>query len=124
MDANQSRRAAGALVEDIALAYLQRHDYLLLARNYYSRQGEIDLVMSHQDYIVFVEVRHRLSSKYGGALESITWHKQQKLRKTALSFLTQHKAHNSACRFDVLCYSGALKQLNARTDPLWIKNAF
>ena len=124
MDANHNHRAAGAFVEDIALAFLKQRGYQLLARNFYSRHGEIDLIMSHQKCLVFVEVRHRLSSKYGGALESITWHKQQRLRKTALRFMTKYKAHNSACRFDVLCYSGALKQLNVHTHPLWIKNAF
>lgn len=124
MDANQNHRAAGAIVEDIALAYLEQHDYKLLARNFFSRHGEIDLIMSRQQCIVFVEVRHRLSTQYGGALESITWHKQQRLRKTALSFMTRYKAHSSACRFDVLCYSGALKLLNQDTEPLWVKNAF
>ena len=53
MDANQNHRAAGAIVEDIALAYLEQHDYKLLARNFFSRHGEIDLIMSRQQCIVF-----------------------------------------------------------------------
>ncbi len=124
MDANSNHRADGAVVESLALQYLLKQGMTLVERNYYSRFGEIDLIMHHQNCIIFVEVRHRLSARYGGALESIHWHKQQKLRKTATLFLTRQQLHSMQCRFDVLCYSGKLSELNDESTPLWIKNAF
>jgi putative endonuclease len=76
--------------------------------------------MRDGSYLVFVEVRHRKSQKYGGALESVDLHKQRKLRKAAEYYLIRNKKTDSPCRFDILCVDGDL------TEPKynWIKNAF
>lgn len=124
MDASPNHRAAGAMVESLALRFLNAQGLLLVERNFYSRFGEIDLVMRHHNCLVFVEVRHRLSARYGGALESVNWHKQQKLRKTATIFLSRQQLHHMQCRFDILCYAGKLSALSDEASPLWIKNAF
>lgn len=76
--------------------------------------------MLDQEYLVFIEVRHRLSSNFGGALESITPAKQTKLRRAAEFYLLSTKNNDCPCRFDILCVNGSLH----KPEYQWIENAF
>lgn len=73
--------------------------------------------------LVFVEVRFRRDASYGSGLESVSWHKQQRLKQAASNFLVCHGRYaNLACRFDVVGVSRS--EDNARLNMEWIKNAF
>ncbi|WP_109123815.1 YraN family protein [Dyella sp. C11] len=114
-------RAAGAEFEKRACAELQRAGLKLLASNYTTRYGELDLVMLDRDTVVFVEVRHRLTSTRGDAAATVNAAKQGKLIKTAELWLASHPAHaNRACRFDVVSYDGPVG--NASMN--WWRSAF
>ena len=114
-----NRQQTGLLAEHLARDHLISHGLVWRASNYRCRLGEIDLIMDDGEYLVFVEVRARRSSAFGGGLASVTYTKQQKLIKTAWVYLMQYKLHTTrACRFDVLSVEGAPPQLN------WVKNAF
>jgi putative endonuclease len=114
-------RAAGAAFEQRARKEWERAGLVLLALNYTTRYGELDLVMRHGDTIVFVEVRHRLRAGHGDALASITATKQARLIKTAQLWLAAHPKHaHRACRFDVVSYDGPAE--NATMN--WLKGAF
>lgn len=115
-----NKRQRGDDAEDLALTYLQAQGFKLIERNFNCRLGELDLVMQDQDYLVFVEVRHRKSHQYGGALESITPAKQAKLRRAAEVYMQSTKTIDCPCRFDILCVTGSLHT----PDYQWIKNAF
>ena len=109
------KQAAGRRAEDAALARLRQSGLTLLARNYRARRGEIDLVMRDGDTIVFVEVRYRSGTGYGGAAESVDYRKRAKLIAAAQSYLQQNRWRH-ACRFDVVALQGA------RLD--WLRDAF
>jgi len=115
------RKQIGMDAERRAEAWLSTQGLRLLQRNARCRLGEIDLVMRDQDQIVFVEVRTRGRSAFGGAAVSVDWHKQQKLIRTA-RFLLSQNPHWSRfpCRFDVLAYEGD----SETTPPMWYKDAF
>lgn len=107
----------GNRAEQIAAMYLQQNGLILLGKNYSCRFGEIDLIMRDGKTLVFVEVRLRHDSRFGGAGASITSVKQQKLKRTAEHYLQQHGT--GSCRFDAILM----------TEPdvehiEWIKNAF
>ncbi len=106
----------GRQQENRALALLKRHGLKHRESNYRCRHGEIDLVMSDADTLVFVEVRYRNSKRYGGAAASVDHRKIQKLIKTGLHYLQHHRL-DTACRFDVVAIDGD-------DEPQWIKNAF
>ncbi|HGG59777.1 MAG TPA: YraN family protein [Gammaproteobacteria bacterium] len=106
----------GASAERLALKFLRRQGLAHIASNYRSRFGEIDLIMRDGETIVFVEVRYRRSSRYGGAAASIDRHKQRKLIRTALLWLQAH-APNAVSRFDVVAIE-AEQRIN------WIPRAF
>lgn len=97
--------------ETAAQAFLEQEGYQLITRNYRSRQGEIDLIMHNESLLIFVEVRLRNHSRFGGAAASVTAAKQQKVIACAQTFL-QHHPHYSHinCRFDVVALEGKPSQ--------------
>jgi len=114
--------AIGAKGEDIAANYLMNQGLDEITRNFNCRLGEIDLIMSDQQTLVFIEVKYRKNANFGGAIAAISRTKQTKLQKTANFYLQKQQlnAYNTACRFDVIALDGILH------DPTitWIKNAF
>mgnify|MGYP001795796049 CR=1 FL=1 len=110
----------GNRAEKLAADYLSKRTLTLIKKNHHCRVGEIDLIMRDRDYLVFVEVRYRRSDTFGGALESVDYRKQNKLRKAAEHYLIQTKQQDSPARFDVLCVNGSLNKPHFH----WIKNAF
>ena len=114
--------------EDAEIAccrYLKSQGLKLVDKNFSSRFGEIDIIMLDKKMLVFVEVRYRKNNKFGGALESVTQSKQNKLRKTAELYLQKNAQHENA-RFDVVSMS---KNTQTSTDKQqytfdWIPNAF
>ena len=82
---------SGNEAEKMAATYLQQHGLILLETNYRCRFGEIDLVMRDGNATVFVEVRLRSNTDFGGAGISITPAQTTKTgaRCRALSFEPQ-----------------------------------
>ena len=62
----------GQLYEQLAMAYLQRQGLQLVQQNYQCKAGEIDLVMRDSTTLVFVEVKYRASTAFGGAIAAVT----------------------------------------------------
>lgn len=119
MVAEQSER--GAAVEAAARVLLEKAGLQWRASNVRFRGGELDLVMYDRDAasLVFVEVRYRRSTHFGGGAASIDINKRRKLVRAAQLYLSQHPAlANSPCRFDVVEASGEPPRLN------WIRDAF
>lgn len=108
----------GAQAELLAAEYLRQQGLRLVAQNYRGRFGEIDLIMQDGDALVFIEVRLRCNTDYGGAAGSIDWHKQHRLIRTAQHYLTK-LGHLPPCRFDVVLMDDA-----QGCHVEWIKNAF
>jgi len=107
----------GAVYEEQALTYLRRQRMRLVARNVTCRGGEIDLVMRDADgVLVFVEVRARAGSRYGGAAASIGQHKRQRLLFAARYFLSVRGGAVGPCRFDAVVFEG--RRL------VWLRDAF
>ncbi len=105
----------GAQAEDQALHFLLGQGLKLKQRNYTCRLGEIDLILLEGATLVFVEVRMRSRRSFGGAAQSITARKRQRLLATARHYLSQQRT-TPACRFDaVLIEHGG--------PPEWIKDA-
>ena len=104
--------------------HLTERGLKLLAKNYHGRRGEVDLIMRDRDTVVFVEFRYRRSAAFGGALESVTRSKQQKLRLTAEQYLQQETRLTDG-RFDVVAMSDTVENNGSQGYTFeWIKNAF
>lgn len=112
----------GVLTEDIAAKYLCQQLLIELARNFHSRQGEIDLIMRDQHTLVFIEVKYRKNVNFGSAVATVTAKKQHKIKKCAAFYLQQNgfNEYNTPCRFDVIGIEGELNH----PQITWLKNAF
>lgn len=109
------RKTQGQRAEQQACKFLQQQGLKLIEKNYRCRFGEIDLVMRDGQQLVFVEVRYRSSSAFGGPLASIDHRKKANLIATAYHYLLVKKKQYDA-RFDIV---GITK--GGRTD--WVTNA-
>lgn len=107
----------GALAEDAAAEFLAGRGLKLLERNYRCRFGEIDLVLRDGRTLVFVEVRYRKDRSFGGAAESITSAKREKLLRAARHYMAAHREF-PACRFDAVLLNGDSGDID------WVVNAF
>ena len=91
----------GAWGEALVAQYLQKKRFKIIATNYRTRFGEIDLIAANRHFLVFVEVKLRKSDKFANAFEYVDLHKQERLRTTAGIYLSQHPTDLQP-RFDVI----------------------
>ena len=96
----------GKRSEIIASDFLKAKGYKILGINYKNKIGEIDIIAQDGEYLVFVEVKARLTQGFGNPLESINVHKQQKIRNVASIYLMQNKKMHSLVRFDAISIVG------------------
>lgn len=92
----------GSFGEDQAATYLQTLGYHILARNFSTPFGELDIVAQDGKTLVFVEVKARASKAYGGPLAAVTKAKQFKISRTAIYFLKVKALKYDSIRFDVI----------------------
>jgi putative endonuclease len=94
--------ARGIYGERVAAAYLRRHGYRRLYRNYRTDRGEIDLICRLGERLVFVEVRTRNTTDFGLPSETIDADKQDALRYVAARYLKLLKRDDVYYRFDAV----------------------
>ena len=94
--------------ERLARRHLLSLGCSILAANYRSQWGEVDIVARHKDTILFVEVKTRRSTSFGVPEESITPAKTEKLIATAETYLEEHNLSNHHWRIDLI---------TVQTDP-------
>lgn len=110
----------GQNAEAAAADFLRSKGYTILEQNYTTRYGEIDIVASHEDTLVFIEVKARRSRRWGEAREAVNGRKQKKIIGTATHYLKQHCIHDTRIRFDVV----GVREENAQFFFDLIPNAF
>jgi putative endonuclease len=115
-------KAVGEDGESRALAHLLSQGLSLVQRNYrvaagpHARGGEIDLIMRERDgTLVFVEVKSRRDSRFGGAAASVSVAKQRSLVFAAGCYLRRLPTP-PPCRFDVVALEGERLE--------WLRGAF
>ncbi len=113
-----SKRTQGSIYEQKARVYLEAQGLRFIAANQSFKCGELDLIMQQGETLVFVEVRQRKSNRFGSAVESIDYRKQQKWLNAANMWLVTKRKQSletANCRFDVVAFEG-------EQPPLWIPN--
>jgi putative endonuclease len=108
-------QVSGEHGERVAERFLEQRGLEVVARNYRTRLGEIDLVARDGDVLVFVEVRWRADARFGGAAASIGPAKQRRIAAAAQSYLAR-LGRAPRCRFDVVTLEDG--------EPVWLRGAF
>jgi putative endonuclease len=105
-----SNRARGAWGEDLAVRHYRAAGYEIVDRNWRCSIGEIDVVASRGDTIVFCEVKARRRAGFGGAVAAVDHSKQRRLRRLAALWLAEHRDDTHGghwhVRFDVVAVTG------------------
>lgn len=102
----QQNYQIGKLGETLARDYLVKKNYRLVATNFRTRFGEIDLVASKNNKLIFVEVKLKIGQRFGSPEEMINLAKLAKVKKMAQVFLQKHaklKAQYPRHQIDTIC---------------------
>ncbi|MBZ5552169.1 MAG: YraN family protein [Acidobacteriia bacterium] len=105
--------ALGRRGERAAFIFLQHQGYMIVARNFRTNHGEIDLVAWDRGILCFVEVKTRTTTEHGRPEEAVTTFKQRQILNTSLDYLRQANLHSVDIRFDIVSV-----QFNPDGSPL------
>ena len=94
-------KALGTKGENLAVTFLKKKGYKIIARNYKTFIGEIDIIAKDGNTTVFIEVKTRKNDSFGYPFEAVNNKKRQKLKNLALLYL-KNKGQEFPARFDVL----------------------
>jgi putative endonuclease len=103
-ESGDGRKRLGARGEDAAALHLEALGYEIIARNWRSRLGELDLVARDGETVVFVEVKLRYEPY--DPLDAVDGRKQHRLSRLAFDFLSRHGMLAAPARFDVVGVEG------------------
>ena len=87
--------------EEKAAKYLKKQGYNIIAKNFQTRFGEIDIIAEDKEYIVFVEVKARSEKSIAEPREFVDIRKQKKIIRTAEIYLSENPTEKQP-RFDVV----------------------
>jgi putative endonuclease len=110
------RRWFGNRSERAAARYLRREGFRIVARNYFTAHGEIDLIAVEAGCVVFVEIRSTHFEDPSSPAESVDRLKQTKITRSALDFLRRRGLMEQPARFDVLILSWPEGRREPRID--------
>lgn len=95
-------KAIGKYGEDLASKYLEDLGYIIICRNFITSNAEIDIIAIDKDEYVFIEVKTRVSKKYGNGIEAINENKKRHIINAAKFFVYKKGLENKNIRFDVI----------------------
>ena len=93
---------SGKLGENIACNYLKNKGYQILARNFRTRWGELDIIATYKNKLIFIEVKTRKSADFGSPFEAVTSGKLHRLQRAALFFNSVHPELPQTLQIDVI----------------------
>ncbi len=114
---NSKNQLLGTRGEKAVACYLEKNGFTVLAKNYRLRGGEVDIIATKKELLVFVEVKTRIE-KTSHLSEVVTVAKQKKIIFAARHFIANTNPTDKAYRFDVALVQGADLEIT------YIDNAF
>jgi putative endonuclease len=92
----------GELGERIAERWLRRNGWRLVQRRFRIGHRDIDLIVTRDDTVAFVEVKARRGVEFGDPVEAVNWSKQKELARSASVWIDRHGRPSESYRFDVV----------------------
>jgi len=97
-----NNQSVGKIGETLAEKYLIKQGYKILEKNFRSRYGEIDLVVTKGSSIKFVEVKTRIGTSKGMPYEAVNFYKIKHLERACQYFLLKKNLKNYKLSLDVI----------------------
>ena len=118
------KKPLGTIGEAFAGKWLERQGYGIIARNWRTKTGEIDIIAEKEDTLIFFEVKTLPHTSLTDLDIIIGNRKQERICKTAKYFLLTHRKYNKMhIRFDVLVLPFDPRTVE-NAEPIHLKNAF
>ncbi len=111
---HSNNKNVGAIGERVACDYLLSKNYELITMNYYTRFGEVDLIMRDKGMLVFVEVKTKKGLKWGSPEEMFTRNKYERVKRMASVYL---QGKEVPCRIDMVAVV-----LGPNNEPVFVKH--
>lgn len=99
---SRNRVVLGIAGEDLACQELERRGYVILARRYRRRSGELDIIARDGATLVFVEVKARQDHAFGAGAEAVIALKRRRMARVAIEYMLHQHIGECPCRFDVV----------------------
>ena len=110
----------GNLGENLAVAYLEKENFLILHRNWRFSRAEIDIVAKEDDVLIFVEVKTRTNISFGKPESFVTAKKENFMFEAANVYMEKFN-HDWEIRFDIISITFDKQMI---PDIKHIKDAF
>ncbi len=102
-----------------AIGYLRSLGFRIVTSGYRSKRGEIDVIAWEGDVLVFVEVKARQTVE--PPEDAVGFNKQQRMRRAAEAYISQHRLHEVQYRFDILAVTA---QPGSKPEFRLLRDAF
>jgi len=113
-----NRTAQGLEAEQVAADHVLAAGWSVLARNFRSKRGEIDLIIGRDQTLVFVEVKKVDAFGRESLASSINGLKQRRIIETSKLYLARHREYTyKSIRYDVIA-------IRAMQVEWWLESAF
>ena len=98
------RREIGIWGENLACQYLEKNNYKIIKRNFFCREGEIDIIAKdvNKKELVFFEVKTRSNFTYGNPIDAVNKNKQKHIKRVIKYYIYKNHLENTAIRIDVI----------------------
>ncbi len=88
--------------ESLAVDFLLKEKYRIVARNYKAEKYELDIVAIKDGMLVFVEVKTRSTDRFGEPEESVGYQKEHHIAEAAEHFMEHFEDHFTDVRYDII----------------------
>lgn len=92
--------------EELAVTYLLKQGFMVLARNYRYKKAEVDIIARIGNLLVFVEVKTRSTNQHGYPEEFVSQKKTELFLLAAEEYIHQHNWQYDI-RFDIISVTGS-----------------
>jgi putative endonuclease len=114
------KRLLGDKGENAVVDWLIKNAFIIIARNYCTRMGEVDIIAQRGEVVAFIEVKTR-ASNYFPISNTVSYTKQKRIIKAAMYFVMHNKIRDKVLRFDVATVT---KNVCVGYNVTLIENAF
>lgn len=101
-------------------SFFQNKGYEIIAENYHTTYGEIDLIIRLNNELIFVEVKSRSNLSFGYPETAISKRKLEHMANSAEAFLAEHPEITCSWRIDVIALN--FDQKNIEPEMEWFEN--
>jgi len=97
----QKAQRYGVWTEQLAAIALRLKGYRILARNFKTKEGEIDIIARKGDLVAIIEVKAR--KEISQSIDAVGYHNQQRIHAASDVWLSSRKdAHLLSFRYDII----------------------